>query len=71
MRSTIFAATLGILGATAVLALAQAQAATARTEGPGLKSQEDSRWGALVATCQKNHPAKLSFGPPASGRRRD
>jgi len=47
----------------AVLALAQA--AAPRTEGPGLKSQEDSRWDALVATCQKNHPAKVNFAAPA------
>ncbi|HTT06868.1 MAG TPA: SMP-30/gluconolactonase/LRE family protein, partial [Steroidobacteraceae bacterium] len=70
MRSTVFAAMLTALGATAVLAVTQAQAATKRTEGPGLKSQEDSRWDALVATCQKNHPAKINFAPPAAGRRR-
>lgn len=67
MRSTVFAVTVGLLGASA--ALAQAQAATTLTEGPGLKSQEDSRWDALVATCQKNHPVKLNFGGGNRNRR--
>ena len=70
MRSTVFAATFGTLAATAVLALAQAQAATARTAGPGLKSQEDSRGPALIATCRKNHPATTNFAAPPGGRRR-
>ena len=63
MRSIVIAVTLGFLGATAALAQTPQ-----RTEGPGLKSQEDSRWDALVATCQRNHPQK--FTPPAGGRRR-
>jgi sugar lactone lactonase YvrE len=72
MRSKPFAITIGALGATAALALAQgALAATPRTEGPGLKASEDSRYEALIATCQKNHPPPRPAFPTAQrGQRR-
>jgi gluconolactonase len=52
MRSSyLIAISLYLAGAT--VALAQAPQ---RTEGPGLKAQEDSRYKAEIAMCMKHHP---------------
>ena len=52
MRSSILAViSLYLVGAT--VALAQTPQ---RTEGPGLKAQEDSRYEAEIATCKNHHP---------------
>jgi sugar lactone lactonase YvrE len=43
-----------------------------RTEGPGLKAQEDSRYQAEIALCKNHHPVIRNFGaaggrPPPAG----
>jgi len=53
MRSTLIAVTLSIFGVTA--ALAQTPVAK-KTEGQGLKAQEDSRYPTEIMSCQRSHP---------------
>ena len=60
MRSTLMAVTLGVMGVTSALA----QTPDAKTQGPGLKAQEDSRYQAEIAGCQRSHP------PAPNGARR-
>src|ERR1700733_11991524 len=63
MRSScLVAVSLYLMGAT--VALAQTPQ---RTEGPGLKAQEDSRYTAETATCKNHHPVICNFGA-AGGR---
>jgi sugar lactone lactonase YvrE len=65
MRSSCLAAvSLCLMGAT--VALAQTPQ---RTEGPGLKAGEDSRYAAEIALCKNHHPAVRAPGaqsPPAA-----
>jgi len=67
MRSScLVAVSLYVMGAT--VALAQAPQ---RTEGPGLKAPEDSRYAAEIAMCKHNHPVIRNVGaagarPPAA-----
>jgi sugar lactone lactonase YvrE len=61
MRSSCLAAvSLYLLGAT--VALAQTPQ---RTEGPGLKAQEDSRYKAETAACKTHHPVIRNPGAAA------
>lgn len=71
MRSTLIAVTLGVMGVASALAQAPADSAgvAVRTQGPGLKASEDSRYDAETAACQRNHPVKMSFGPRRPGQR--
>jgi gluconolactonase len=68
MRSScLVAVSLCLVGAT--VALAQTPQ---KTEGPGLKAQEDSRYQAEIAMCKNYHPAIRNAGaaasrPPSSG----
>jgi sugar lactone lactonase YvrE len=68
MRSScLVAASLYLMGAT--VALAQTPP---RTEGPGLKAQEDSRYQAEITMCKNHHPvirnsAAAAGRPPAAG----
>jgi gluconolactonase len=68
MRSScLVAVSLYLMGATAVLAQTPQ-----RTEGPGLKAQEDSRYKAETAICKNHHPVIRNFGaaggrPPPAG----
>ena len=63
MRTSCLAAvSLYLVGAT--VALAQTPQ---RTEGPGLKAQEDSRYQAEIATCKNHHPVIRNAGA-AGGR---
>jgi gluconolactonase len=62
MRSSCFIAiSLYLAGAT--VALAQAPA---KTEGPGLKAQEDSRYKAEIAMCMNHHPVVRAPAPAGS-----
>jgi sugar lactone lactonase YvrE len=65
MRSLcLVAVSLYLTGATVVLAQTPQ-----RTEGPGLKAQEDSRYQAEIAMCTKYHPVIRAPGsrpPPAA-----
>jgi gluconolactonase len=54
MRSTLIAVTLSAFSVTA--ALAQTPDVAPKTQGPGTKAQEDSRYVAEIASCQKSHP---------------
>jgi gluconolactonase len=49
--SMVLAVTFGLVGTSMVLAQTPL-----RKEGPGLKSSEDAREAAVLATCQRNHP---------------
>jgi sugar lactone lactonase YvrE len=68
MRSScLVAISLYLMGATVVLAQTPQ-----RTEGPGLKAQEDSRYKAEIAMCKNYHPVIRNFGaaggqPPPAG----
>ncbi|MGC1458827.1 MAG: SMP-30/gluconolactonase/LRE family protein [Steroidobacteraceae bacterium] len=63
MRSTfLVAVSLYLIGAT--VAVAQTPQ---RTEGPGLKAQEDSRYKDEIATCKNHHPVIRNPGA-AAGR---
>jgi sugar lactone lactonase YvrE len=63
MRSScLIAVSLYVMGAT--VALAQVPQ---RTEGPGLKAQEDSRYQAETAACKNHHP--VIRAPGAAGSR--
>jgi sugar lactone lactonase YvrE len=63
MRSSwLVAVSLCLLGAT----VAPAQTPQ-RTEGPGLKAQEDSRYNAAIALCKNHHPVVRN--PGAAGAR--
>ena len=63
MRSScLVAVSLYLMGAT--IALAQTPQ---RTEGPGLKAQEDSRYKAEIALCKNHHPVIRNAGA-AGGR---
>src|SRR5580658_7927257 len=65
--SCLVAVSLYLMGAT--VALAQTPQ---RTEGPGLKAQEDSRYQAEIALCKNHHPVIRNPGtaggapPPAA-----
>ncbi|MGH2842593.1 MAG: SMP-30/gluconolactonase/LRE family protein [Solirubrobacteraceae bacterium] len=59
----LLAVTLGLVGTSVVLAQTPM-----RKEGPGLKSSEDAREPAVLATCQRNHPPPRP--PFTAGRRR-
>jgi sugar lactone lactonase YvrE len=62
MRSSCLAAvSLCLMGATALAQTPQ------RTEGPGLKAQEDSRYQAEIALCKNHHPVARNAGA-AAGR---
>ena len=62
MRSScLVAISLYLMGAA--VALAQT---TPRTEGPGLKAQEDSRYKAEIAMCKKYHPVIRDAGAAVS-----
>src|SRR3984957_4080984 len=62
MRSSCLAAvSLCLMGTT--VALAQTPQ---RTEGPGLKAQEDSRYKAEIAMCKKYHPVIRDAGAAVS-----
>ncbi|HEX4052242.1 MAG TPA: SMP-30/gluconolactonase/LRE family protein [Steroidobacteraceae bacterium] len=53
MRASLLAVTLSVFGVTAALA----QTATVKkTEGPGLKAQEDARYAGEISSCQRSHP---------------
>lgn len=58
MRSTLIAVTLGVFGVTSALAQAPAGSGEVamRTQGPGTKAAEDSRYKAEIASCQNTHP---------------
>ncbi len=65
--SSLAAVSLYLMGAT--VALAQTPQ---RTEGPGLKAQEDSRYQAEIAMCKNHHPVVRNIGaagarPPPAG----
>ena len=65
--SSLVAVSLYLMGAT--VALAQTPQ---RTEGPGLKAQEDSRYKAEIAMCKNHHPVIRNSGaaggrPPPAG----
>jgi sugar lactone lactonase YvrE len=60
--SCLVAVSLYLMGAT--VALAQTPQ---RTEGPGLKAQEDSRYNAEIAMCKNHHPVIRNSGA-AGGR---
>ncbi len=61
MRSScLVAVSLYVMGAT--VALAQTPP---RTEGPGLKAPEDSRYAAEIALCKNHHPVIRNAGAPA------
>jgi sugar lactone lactonase YvrE len=67
MRSSLVAVSLCLMGATAALAQTPQ-----RTEGPGLKAQEDSRYQAEIALCKNHHPVVRSSAagappPPPAG----
>jgi sugar lactone lactonase YvrE len=64
MRSSLVAVSLCLMGATAVLAQTPQ-----RTEGPGLKAQEDSRYQAEIAQCKNHHPVIRNGAapPPPAG----
>jgi gluconolactonase len=63
MRSSLLVAvSLYLIGAT--VALAQT---APRTEGPGLKAPEDSRYAAAIALCKNHHPPIRNSGA-AGGR---
>src|ERR1700722_3123741 len=68
MRSScLVAVSLYLMSAT--VALAQTPQ---RTEGPGLKAQEDSRYQAEIAMCKNHHPVIRNAGagggqPPPAG----
>lgn len=61
--TTIAAAALCLMGSSVVLA----QTPQKKTEGPGLKASEDSRYQAEIAQCRNSHPAPFN---PAAFRRR-
>jgi len=63
MRSSCLVAVLPYL-MTATVALAQTPQ---RTEGPGLKAQEDSRYQAEIGMCKNHHPVVRNSGA-AAGR---
>ncbi len=60
--SSLVAISLCLMGATAALAQAPQ-----RTQGPGLKAQEDSRYPAEIAMCMHHHPPVRN--PGAAGGR--
>jgi gluconolactonase len=63
MRSScLVAVSLYLVGATVVLAQTPQ-----RTEGPGLKAPEDSRYNAEIAMCKNHHPVIRNVGA-AGGR---
>jgi sugar lactone lactonase YvrE len=60
MRSScLVAVSLYLLGATVVLAQTPQ-----RTEGPGLKAGEDSRYQAEITLCKNHHPVIRNLGAP-------
>jgi gluconolactonase len=68
MRSSCLAA-ISLYLMSATVALAQTPQ---RTEGPGLKAQEDSRYQAEIGMCKNHHPVIRNFGaaggrPPQGG----
>lgn len=65
MRSTLIAVTLSVFGVTTALAQTSVPK---KTEGPGLKAQEDSHYRAEIPTCQRTHPPDPDAPRPARPR---